>query len=687
MARDLMLYFRAEARELVQKLSQDTLSFEKAPSAELLLRLLRHAHTLKGAARVVRQQIISEAIHEFEGLLADHRAEPEATPREAIDQLLALLDRIAEQVSLLESAAAPAAAPPTGKPEGKPEAKPASTVASADGEDGGLSLLSHQGLEVDSLLEDLRAASTQLEGVRRTLHGVERSKTLSELLLAQLASESGQKTARFVAEELQAQLRSVERSLAFGLDQMERDLHQVQESTEKLRLVKAEALFPVLRRVLRDATERGSLQAELRTSGGDLRLEAGLLASVQGALIQAVRNSVAHGIEPAEERARRGKSPTGVITLGVSREGRDVVFRCRDDGRGVDFAGLRRGLEAFGVSVQGLDNDGLLELVMKGGVSTSSSVSQTSGRGIGMDVIREVASALGGRASVQSREEEFTEVVLRLPWTVAGMEFLEMWAHAPGQEEHIVVLLPLDCVLAALRLKSEEISRDAEGQTILHEGEGLRLLSLNGLLGISQQSGLAAVVVQTAEGRLALSTGSLRGARTATLLPLPSSARASAYIAGAALNADGDAMLVLDHDGLLAESRRIRSAPARDEGPGLPLLVIDDSLTTRMLQQSILESAGFEVDLASSAEQGLERIAERTYGLALCDVEMPGMDGFAFVTVLRSGTRQKDLPVILVTSRDAPEDKLRGQSVGAQGYMVKSEFDQKALLRQIRGLL
>ena len=546
MPRDLMLYFRAEARELLQKLSQDTLSFEKAPDEAGLSRLLRHAHTLKGAARVVGQQAIARAIHQYEELLGDHRGAAQTTPRETIDGMLALLDEIAVEVAALEGNAAPS-------PTSQPPAAPAPLPVQPE-EDGGLGLLAHQGLEVDELLEDLRAASTQLEALRRNLQNVERGKTLSELLLAQLSNESSPKSARFVAEELQAQLRSVERSLAFGLDQMERDLHQVQESTEKLRLVRAGALFPVLRRVLRDATERGTAQAELRTSGGDLRLEAGLLTAVQGALIQAVRNSVAHGMEPLEERLRRGKPPTGVISIGVSREGRQIVFRCRDDGRGVDFEGLRRAVTAYGTDVQDLDNQALLELVLKGGISTSASVSQTAGRGIGMDVIRDVASALGGQVSMQSRPGEYAEVVLRLPWTVAGMEFLEVWAHAPGQEERVVVLLPLDSVRAALRLRPEEVSWDAEGRTLLYEGQGLRLLSLNSLLDVSPQSGLAAVIIKAPSGLLALSAGSLRGTRTATLLPLPPASQASDFIAGAALNADGDAMLVLDPDGLYQEA-------------------------------------------------------------------------------------------------------------------------------------
>lgn len=673
MAPDLMSYFRAEARELWEKLSQDTLSFEREPNGELMGKLLRHAHTLKGAARVVEQKEIADAVHRFEGLLGDHRDDPESFPRPKVDELLALLDQIAAVLADLERGPSPAPAE-TGTPP----------TRARSFDEGGLGVLTYQSLEVDSMLEDLRAATGQLEALRRNLQGVERGKTLGELLLAQLGGDAGSKTARLVAEELQSQLRGVERSLAFGVDQIERELRQVQESTEKLRLVRAEALFPVLRRVLRDATSERGLQAELVTSGGALRLDAQLMGAVQGALVQAVRNCAAHGIEPAEERARLGKPACATVSVEVSRQGGRVIFRCRDDGRGVDLPGLRRRLEGKGMRPEQIEREGLLNILLRGGVSTAETVTQAAGRGIGMDLIREAASSLGGEASLRTEGGRFTELTLRLPWTVAGLELLEVSAG-----EHLM-LVPLDCVRAAVRLKPDEIASDAAGETVLHEGKGVRLLRLNALMGPAEPLSLncrVALLLQSSEGLMALGASSLRGTRVASLFPLPRFSEAAAFIAGAVLNADGDPQLVLDPEALFAESLRTRSVSTVAAARSERLLVIDDSLTTRMLQQSVLEAAGFEVELASSAEEGLEKIRRESYGLVLVDVEMPGMDGFAFVETVRADASLRQVPILMVTSRDAPEDKLRGRSVGAQGYIVKSEYDQKDLLRQIRSFL
>jgi two-component system chemotaxis sensor kinase CheA len=158
-------------------------------------------------------------------------------------------------------------------------------------------------------------------------------------------------------------------------------------------------------------------------------------------------------------------------------------------------------------------------------------------------------------------------------------------------------------------------------------------------------------------------------------------------VGGASLDADGSPLLMLDAEGVVAAALKSGKGAAEVKRVKRPLLVIDDSLTTRMLEQSILESAGYQVDVAASGEEGLERARRGDYGLILVDVEMPGMDGFTFIETIRRDPKLRDTPAILVTSRNAPEDKRRGHDAGAQGYVVKSEFDQTKLLEHIAELL
>jgi two-component system chemotaxis sensor kinase CheA len=194
------------------------------------------------------------------------------------------------------------------------------------------------------------------------------------------------------------------------------------------------------------------------------------------------------------------------------------------------------------------------------------------------------------------------------------------------------------------------------------------------------------VIVTAAGGTVAVGVDRLRGTSTVVVRPIAEVARASATIAGAALDAEGNPQLVLDPEGLVAEARRAR-APAASRAMRHRILVVDDSLTTRMLEQSILESAGYDVDTAVSGELALDAGRARPYSLFLVDVEMPGIDGFTFIERVRADPSMRDTPAILVTSRSSPDDRQRGEAVGAQGYIVKSEFDQAELLAHIRRLV
>jgi two-component system chemotaxis sensor kinase CheA len=194
------------------------------------------------------------------------------------------------------------------------------------------------------------------------------------------------------------------------------------------------------------------------------------------------------------------------------------------------------------------------------------------------------------------------------------------------------------------------------------------------------------VVVQAGRRLVALGADRLAGTSEVVVRPLPAHAQADPAVAGAALDPEGNPQLVLDPAGLVEASLGAPPAPAAQLPPRPPILVVDDSLTTRMLEKSILESAGYEVELATSGEEGLARARARRFGLYLVDVEMPGMDGFEFVRVTRAEARTA-APAILVTSRGAPEDRRRGTEAGASAYVVKSEFDQGRLLATIDRLL
>jgi two-component system chemotaxis sensor kinase CheA len=258
------------------------------------------------------------------------------------------------------------------------------------------------------------------------------------------------------------------------------------------------------------------------------------------------------------------------------------------------------------------------------------------------------------------------------------------------------ILLPLDAVRSVSRVLTTSFTSSPRGESLLHEGELLSVVRLGQALGLGfnrPPAGIPVViaVISSGDERCALVADSATAIAEAVIRPLPWAAGAPLGVAGAALDIDGAAHLVIDPRGLFAILHQHAgvapdvAAPA-DERHYLPILVIDDSLTTRMLEQSILQTAGFEVDVATSAEEGLSMAVARDYGLFVVDVEMPGMNGFEFTAHTRADARFKSIPVILVTSLSSEADQQRGRQAGASAYVVKGQFDQDRFLKQVRTL-
>ena len=661
---DRYKYFRIEAREILEQLGRGALDLEKGetgPAADAVASLLRLAHTLKGAARVVRQLEIGDDAHALEEVLADHRDGGEV-PREAIDRVFALIDDIGMRLAQIpEGDAPPSAAAPSGPATAAPSAGPSGAAGLAEIEPrllGGRPAMD----DLDALLDAVFEAQVRLGSLRPALAELEQDRASTALT-----------------------------RLATGVDQLDRELRQVRDAVERLRLTPVSVLFTFLERAVRDVAASAGTPITFTASGGDVRVDAVVLNTVQGALLHIVRNAAAHGIETAAGRRQAGKPEEGRIGLTVRQHGRQVSFTCADDGRGIDLDAVRtiaaRRARETGTAAP-TDAPALLRALLRGGISTTRQVTDLSGRGIGLDAVREAAERLGGEVALHTEPGVGTSVAVTVPLSVASLPALVV--EAAGS----VVAIPLDAVQRSLRVGPADIVRTAQHATVLVDGQAIPIAPLAALATAGRPTAAAAsgrtsaVVVRAASGSAAAFTvDRIVGASPVLLKPLPRFAPATAVIAGAALDAVGDPLVVVDPDRLVAGAHDAsRSEPAAAPTRAR-VLVIDDSLTTRMLEQSILESAGYDVTTATSAEQGLELARASRYALCLVDVEMPGMDGFAFVERLRGDAVLHDVPAILVTSRSSPEDRQRGLAVGAQAYIVKGEFDQGALLDRIKVLV
>lgn len=648
MSRDPYRYFRVEARELTVRMGEAVLSLERG-DMEAVGSLLRLAHTLKGAARVVKQAQVADLAHRLEELLEPLRGQAGPAPRPVIDGALALLDGVGGHLAALDSPEAPAA------PAAAAREEPRAVLAGTE--------------DLDALLEGLSEAHVHLAGLRETFQDLERARWLTPL-----ASSGGESLAR------------LERRGTGLIEQLDRELRLAHEAAQRLRMVPVAALFAVLARTARDVAMTLDRKVTFEGLGDAVQVDADVLALLQGALIQVVRNAVAHGIEPEAARRAAGKPAEGRVTLAVERRGSRVALTCTDDGRGLDLAAvraqaLRRGLPPEQVHAMG--PDAVLALLLRGGISTAKAVTGVAGRGIGMDVVRDAAVRLGAEVVVRSRPGAGTAVELLLPASRACSDVLLVGSGGS------TVAVPLDAVVRTALVPTAAIARSPGGDTLLHDGQSVPFVRMSALLGTGDPVARTApaLVVRAGDRVAAIGVDRIMGIRSVVSQPLPAPVVSSPVVAGVSIDPTGTPQLVLDPQGLVAEASRSRGAATPPPLQRPKVLVIDDSLTTRMLEQSILESGGYAVDLATSGEEGLAMARRKGYSLFLVDVEMPGMDGFTFVEQTRADAALRHVPAILVTSRGSQEDRRRGTSAGAAAYIVKSEFDQAELLGRIGRLL
>lgn len=679
MAKDPYRYFRIEAKDLLEGIGQGLLDLEKGTDQELVRRLLRQAHTLKGAARVVKRPDIGDLAHELEDLLSPYRSAGGPLERENADRALTLLDQMRDLVASLAE---------------KPEVQVAQQQRQGDGVETEEQTVRISVRDLDRLLENALEAHAAATSVHREAQSVAELTTEAAKLLESLstAKRAAGRTAVARAEKVAERLGRVPRSLERA-EQTVTELAELRALLAELRLVPAQNLSGDLERAVRDAAQTLDKRAELRLSGAQTHVDAHVLSVLKNALVHIVRNSVAHGIEDPVRRTELGKPTAGSIDIAIERRGHRVSITCHDDGQGLDLSSLRtiaieRGLISSESAMMG--ESALAQLLLRGGLSTTRSVTGISGRGVGLDAVRHAVEALKGEVALDSVPGKGTTVRIQVPLSLSAMPALSLELDGEG------VLVPLDNVRQALRISPKDISHDGKGERIVVEGQVIPFLPLERALNRATRAqsdnerpdAHSAVVIE-AKGRLAaVGVDRLGGARDIVVRSIPGHAAAEPVVSGATFDDAGVPQLVLAPVALVQKAFEPVEVREQTGPPEVPrLLVIDDSLTTRMLEQSILESAGYDVDLAVSAEDALQKARKRRYGAFIVDVEMPGMSGFEFVATARADAELRDIPAILVTSRASVEDKRRGKDVGARAYIVKSEFDQAFLLDAIKGLV
>ena len=409
-------------------------------------------------------------------------------------------------------------------------------------------------------------------------------------------------------------------------------------------------------------------------------------------------NAVDHGIELPEERIARGKPAKGTICLSARHEGNNVVIEIRDDGSGMDpkkiiATALRRGVIDKD-EAETLSDEEALYLTLRQGFSTSEIVTDISGRGVGMDVVKMNIEKVKGNLILKSEVGAYTEVELTLPLTLAVIDALMI--SCSGEQYAI----PLSYVQETLKIRSSDIATVAGKEVLSVRNVTVPLFSLAQILGLEEQGAqisggkLAAVILKQRGQVIACTIDKSHGTSEIVVKSLGGQLKKVRHTFGATVMGDGNPALILDVPDIFATAEGVSSGGLRNSLQESQtfvsrgnILVVDDSITTRTMEKSILVANGYEVTIAVSAEDALEKIGTANFDLVISDVEMPGLNGFELTARLRSIDEYRNTPVIIVSSLSKDEHKRKAIEAGAQAYIVKGAFEQGTLLDTVESLI
>lgn len=720
--------FVQELEEQVRELNSGLLALEQHPAdTERIRSLFRAAHTIKGAARVAGVPVVERICHAIESVFANIRDRRQKLTGSDFSLLFATCDALQDAAARLraddglQGTAAEALLPqveamaeraepaPSYREGGRAEAR-REEIARTD---------RHR---ADAERSDAERADTERTDAGRT--DAERAAEPTDAARERAASSTSEAThrapstpapgagateaepdeqVRVSAERLDALMsavgeliiatgRIIERSGRNDDDARRLDgaTDHVADMVRRLRLRPFGDVCEGLPRAVRDVAAAEGKEVALSIEGTEAEADRMVIDTLRDPLLHLVRNAVDHGIETPAERERAGKPRQGRVRVSAELRGGRLVVTVEDDGAGLQEESIRRILRERNQPEPSTSIE-LADALLAGGFSTRRVPTEISGRGVGLDIVRSALERIGGTVDVEWSVGRGTTFLLECPPTPATMRAVLVKLGT------YIYALPTMHVERLRRVRTADL-RSASGGTMLPTAHGpIRVLSLARLLGPPLEArplGETALVVIVSAGsrRAGLIVDDVLDEDEIVMRPLHAEDGAVPHAAGAAILPSGSVALVLAAPSLLASGLRpgtaIAPSAAEDGGRRRQRIVVaDDSITTRTLEQSVLESAGYEVFTAVNGEDAWEILEREGADALVADVEMPRMDGFALCRRVRSSERFRELPIVLVTGLESPDDRARGLEAGADAYIVKSSFDQATLLDAVNQLI
>lgn len=471
---------------------------------------------------------------------------------------------------------------------------------------------------------------------------------------------------------------------------------QLQEDIRRIQTFPLANVLEPLPRAVRNMAREAGKMIDLVITGSELELDKKVLEELRDPLYHLLRNAVDHGCEHPTIRTAAGKPPRGTIRIHAEHRGDVVTITISDDGPGIDLAAVRRAAVAANlispIEAAELPEPRVLELLFAPGLTTRSEAGGLSGRGVGLDAVRTNIEKLHGSVTVESRQGIGSSFVIVLPLTIYVVHSLLLRV---GDEQFA---MPISAIQRILRISTADILEVEQTHAIVVDGRPIALVPLGTLLGLPVElppppERIPVLVIGIGETRCALAVREIVSDQTVLAKNLEAPLVRVRNIAGATIMGDGRVVLMLNPIDLIKsasgrDAARFQSLIPRIEPRTNPkLLLVDDSFTTRALERSVLEVAGFDVVAVADGQEALSALEFEPFDIVVTDVSMPEMSGLELCNHIRGNERLRRLPVVLVTSLSSEEDRRAGLAVGADAYIVKSEFDHEDFVRTVNELV
>ncbi|MEI7474289.1 MAG: hybrid sensor histidine kinase/response regulator [bacterium] len=473
-------------------------------------------------------------------------------------------------------------------------------------------------------------------------------------------------------------------------------VNEIEEKIKSVRVLPLATVFHMLPRMVRDISRDVEKEIEFIISGSETSVDKKIIEEIKDPLIHIIRNAIDHGIEKPADRIKKGKSPVGKIFLNAYPLENSVQIDIIDDGRGIDLEAIRRKVLQKGLlnaaELQAMNDDQIMNIIFWPGFSTGEIVTDISGRGVGLDIVYTKITQINGKVSIMSTLGEGCKVSIQLPVTMATIKSFLVKVNSQ------TFAIPTSAIKTALLINPKHIFYKEGRETIIVDNKTVPICRLSRILEMPEASysdKVVVIIIQAEDVQVGFIIDKLVGDQEILHKNLTPPLIRVRNVAGVTTLGSGELCLILNVSDLVKSAysyfgmSQKQLVMSRDNTSLIrkSILVVDDSVTTRILERNILRAAGYNVTVAVNGLDALTKLSSERFDLVVTDVEMPEINGFELTERIRRDDKNRELPIILVTSLASEVDKRKGLALGANAYITKGSFDQDDLLDAIRKLI